>query len=569
MDVCFAVCSILFFVTVACIFYMSDEDADAADDVEHRFKLEVDFMSQSRLQDAEGSLREVLLARPDHGMAHPKLGILQGSRGELSQAQQSLAAAAVVIRNSRLEGYDAEAGHVLSTLGHLQAQRRDLQGARETYSRDVEYNAEGDLRLAESLKSSQEHVAAEENHRLALRHNPNSVQPHVVLGSFLKNIGRSAEAEHCYHNALTLDPTMADVHLNLALLQDARRDAKAEDSFIAAIWRGPQNSHAHRELGRHYFRQGKLLEAERSFRTSIRLEESHLGERDVSVLLAEVLFEQSKIPEALSVFTQAVNKWVFAGHSPISFMMTLEFGESGYAAAVRSERDAFNATCFSMGHLSKAMTAGLMTTLDAMRALETNPDFIRLWFMESRDMFDFHQSDKTYGAIWFNSWQVVARTAPFQALLATTKLRAGTATILVAGSGLGEQCLFAVALGARCVAYELLCGMVSAGRALMDQHSLSGWISSHCSNVEEAESFGHIQIAWLNDKFWSPSVRERLLERLARELPLDALVLSFGDHFSHEALTEVESLTVSASWGSAQSATLYRRTNELWRQMEL
>lgn len=512
---------------------MSEEDGDAAADEEHGFTPAVDLMTQNRPREAEERLREVLRVQPNHAMAHSELDILKESAVEFTQAEPSI-----------------------------------LEAARESRTgRGEDSGAEGYQRLVQNLESSQE---AEENYRLALQQDPSSVRPHVILGTFLKDLGRSAEAEYCFQNALSLDPSLADVHLNVALLQDARGGAEAEASFIAAILKGPRDSNAHRALGRYYFRQGKLLQAERSFRTSLTLAKSNLGQKDARILLAEVFFEKGNIQEALAIYTQAINEWVRAGQNPISFMMTVESGESGYEAALASERAAFNAACFSMTHLSKAVAAGLVAALDAMRALETSPFFVRSWFMESSDMYHSHQADKTYGAVWFTAWQVVARTSLFQAALgSSTEQHAGTATILVAGSGLGEQCLFAVALGARCVAYELLCDMVSRGKALMDQHGLSGWISAHCSNAIDIESFDHVQVVWLNDKFWAPVVRERLLERLAGELPLDALVVSFGKHFADEALTEVERVQISASWGGAETATLYRRTNKLSERAEL
>jgi tetratricopeptide (TPR) repeat protein len=83
------------------------------------------------------------------------------------------------------------------------------------------------------------------------------------LASELETASRE-EARRAYHQALELDPTLADAHVNLGrLYHEAKEPAKAEAHYRAAIERAPDDPIAH-------FNLGVLLEEGKRFDEAIR-----------------------------------------------------------------------------------------------------------------------------------------------------------------------------------------------------------------------------------------------------------------------------------------------------------
>ncbi len=79
-----------------------------------------------------------------------------------------------------------------------------------------------------------------------------------------------AEAQQAYHQALELDPTLSDAHVNLGCLyQEAKRPAQAEAHYRAAIRHAPADPTPHFNLAGLLDDLGRADDAIRSYRQAI------------------------------------------------------------------------------------------------------------------------------------------------------------------------------------------------------------------------------------------------------------------------------------------------------------
>jgi tetratricopeptide (TPR) repeat protein len=111
--------------------------------------------------------------------------------------------------------------------------------------------------------------------------------------------GTSAkEAQRAYHQALRLEPGMADAHLNLGkLYHDEREWEKAEAHYRAAVEHAPADPAAHFNLGVLMEDMKRPDEALRAYRQTLKLEPSFADAHYNLGLLFETL---GKLPEAIA-----------------------------------------------------------------------------------------------------------------------------------------------------------------------------------------------------------------------------------------------------------------------------
>ena len=97
-----------------------------------------------------------------------------------------------------------------------------------------------------------------------------SAPDHANLGAVLRALGRNAEAEAQYQQAIALDPKLAAAHYNLGnLLIDQARNHQAAIAFRAALGCERGHAQAWNGLGIALQREGHLDEAANSFRSAI------------------------------------------------------------------------------------------------------------------------------------------------------------------------------------------------------------------------------------------------------------------------------------------------------------
>jgi len=138
------------------------------------------------------------------------------------------------------------------------------------------------------------------------------------------------------------------------------------------------------------------------------------------------------------------------GHSALTLAMRMPpSGEATYHADVRKDDLIFSEFCASMlkdGHFEGAV---LPNALRSVRALEQSSGWVMSWILEQVEIFGNDTASAAYGSVWFNAWATAANGYDLKQVLTSQGDR--IPKILVAGSALGEHCLYAVALRAHCM----------------------------------------------------------------------------------------------------------------------
>eukprot|EP00930_Biecheleria_cincta_P002772 TRINITY_DN10376_c0_g3_i1.p1 TRINITY_DN10376_c0_g3~~TRINITY_DN10376_c0_g3_i1.p1 ORF type:complete len:600 (+),score=89.13 TRINITY_DN10376_c0_g3_i1:100-1899(+) len=537
------------------------------------------YISQKNFQAAERGLRDTLQLQPNHVSALTNLGVLQETKGDASSAYQSFATAARSIDKDGTHSWGIskdEAAKVFSNHARLQQQRGELSGARSSYSKAIAFNPKESKSyslLADVLVSLRDYEQADKNYRAALELNPKSMRALVNRGNLLAaHLDKPVEAEQSYKAALLADPTAGDVRLNLGALQEAQQDVQAaEQSYLASAKLSKEDSRPYRALGLMYHKHHRLRAAERSYRAALRIDPDQKQGQHILTMLASVLYDKQQTKKARRTLAKAVELEVTKGNSPVTVIMSTEgLGGTSYLAATQFERRAFEAACYATEELGQPKAATLLAALDDLRSLENDRDWITSYFLESHRMFGTFSPGKAYGTVWFPSWQKVASSPPFQnALRSPTRLTVASRTspiIMIAGSGLGEQCLFVAALGARCIGYELLCNStVSKGRRVIEAHGLSDWIDLRCGDAAAAKDIVDFSAVWINDAAWEHDSRNQLLQVLVEALKEGAAVVAFSDPrlWASSILEDLPvkfSVNIQGSWHASHLVTVHRRS---------
>jgi Flp pilus assembly protein TadD len=126
--------------------------------------------------------------------------------------------------------------------------------------------------LGISLHALGRPAEAEMNYREALRLRPNYPEAYINLGNTLQALGRPAEAEASCREALRLRPDIPEAHNSLGCaLQALGRAAEAETSYRKAVRLRPNFPEAHNNLGTALNALGRPAEAEANCREALRL----------------------------------------------------------------------------------------------------------------------------------------------------------------------------------------------------------------------------------------------------------------------------------------------------------
>ena len=134
---------------------------------------------------------------------------------------------------------------------------------------------------------------------------PQDAEAHNNLGNTLKELGRLSEAEASYTQAIALKPDYSKAHNNLGnTLKELGRLSEAEASYTQAIALKPDYAEAHNNLGATLRELNRLDEAEARYRQAIALKpdlaEAH---SNLGVPLKEV----GRLEEAYPSYIQAIN----------------------------------------------------------------------------------------------------------------------------------------------------------------------------------------------------------------------------------------------------------------------
>merc|ERR1712048_21257 len=141
------------------------------------------------------------------------------------------------------------------------------------------------------------------------------------------------------------------------------------------------------------------------------------------------------------------------------------------------------------------------------------------------------------------------------------------AQVTVLSSGLGDQCLFCMAAGKRCVGYDpLLESMVGKSAELIERHWLQDCgMEFHVGDARTAPLSPHDglpSLLWLNDMGGPLEHCRDVLQRAVVELAPGSAVVSYRpDVDIPRGLYFAEALLVQASWNLEQQVCILTRSS--------
>lgn len=418
----------------------------------------------------------------------------------------------------------------------------------DTTKRQVAHllNVRGD----KSMKEVDFRYAAR-NFLVAVKLVPDDANSRGNLGAALASLRVFGEAEANLQRAIELNPGKAMFRMNLNVLRQQMDNSSQynleslEETYKAAIEQHPTSFEAHENLGEVEDRRGNPQLAVESYRRALKL----LPTRSMLYRkIGDSLIRGEKLAEAKEYFQLAIKTDPTSASFPLGFIAKLPEGARHYKEWVQEEARLFRAQCQDIADINP-VASKLIPILAEIREIENTLDWVIQMHMESVVRFDMtvpstlplgklKSETAAYGALWFSAWQYMVR----QSIVGQTLLEGHSESmdsrpmIFIAGSALGEQCLFAVSWGFRCIGWEMLCdSMVAPARKLFEKHGLDSWVTFHCGDASEAEGLQNVKFAFVNDLTWPPDVRHRVHQNLAKQLPDEALIASYKENEHHLA----------------------------------
>ncbi len=169
----------------------------------------------------------------------------------------------------------------------------------ELLNQAIRFHQSGDLARAEPL------------YRQILRAEPGNVNALHFLGILANQTGRHDVGIPLLRQAIALNPSVPDMHANLAsalfdhgnILFGKEMIAQAADCYQQALAINPSQAETHSNLGNTYHRQGQLAEAAACFRQALVLNPQYA---DAHFNLGNVCFDQGKFEEAVACYRAAL-----------------------------------------------------------------------------------------------------------------------------------------------------------------------------------------------------------------------------------------------------------------------
>jgi tetratricopeptide (TPR) repeat protein len=217
----------------------------------------------------------------EYGAAHYALGLALRDLGQTGIAQEHLA----LSQKHKLTRPRVE-DPLLDAIAEL-----NVAGA-ETLKRAVMLESAG--QVAESIAQ----------HERALTINPQLAQAHINLISLYGRVGQFEKAEKHYHAAVAVNPNLADSHYNFGvLIAGQERYAEAAQAFYRSLQINPFNAEARYNYAVIIEREGRLDEAAEHFRKAIENKPDH---RFAHFHLGRILVNQGKNAEAIEHFLKTL-----------------------------------------------------------------------------------------------------------------------------------------------------------------------------------------------------------------------------------------------------------------------
>jgi len=160
------------------------------------------------------------------------------------------------------------------------------------------HNWKAQVELANAFLASRQYDKAEEKARMVLSHDPQIADAHVVLASVADARGHQDQALNEMKESLKLSPTPLKF-MTLAVLENKNHaPSDAEESFKRAIALDPWKGDPAMMLGDFYVQQHRFAEAEQQFRHAIELEPKNPAPHKQLVLLYMIKGQNDKAEQA-------------------------------------------------------------------------------------------------------------------------------------------------------------------------------------------------------------------------------------------------------------------------------
>jgi len=132
---------------------------------------------------------------------------------------------------------------------------------------------------------------------------------------------------------------------------------------------------------------------------------------------------------------------------------------------------------------------------------------------------------------------------------------------MVLGSNIGNEVFFgALMFGVETVGVEILCPLVDIAESLRKKHASDAPITFVCSDAMKAD-VSRAMVVYIDNEVWEEFLTKALFEKLGRELPVGAIVISYHKNVVMEPERWIQTLrpvTVEASWGDSTMYVMER-----------
>ena len=229
-----------------------------------RFNLALAFFRTLQRERARAELERVLAQWPD-------LPDALALDGELSREEGNPARAVESLRKAIELGRKTPADYINLALALEDMERGEE--ARQTIEQVANIDADACLQLGNFYNEKGDEAQAERLYLRVLALCPDSATAHNNLGLLLqKNDRRIEQAAECFERALSCDPNMEQVRVNLARLDaNEGRMERAIDRLLPMIAANPRQADAWNGLGYVYSRLLCLDESEKAFRRALEI----------------------------------------------------------------------------------------------------------------------------------------------------------------------------------------------------------------------------------------------------------------------------------------------------------
>lgn len=309
------------------------------EDYEAQYNLGNCFYDQQQLDSAVVCYQKAIQLNPSFAQAHYNLGNVLKNQDLLTQAELSYKNALCFDANN-IWILDNLA-HVLYDLGHF-TEAKDcyekalkmqpdfvaahiglgavakalgqLQDAEESFKKAIEIGAEFEAysNLADLLHAADRLVEAEACIQAAISAHPKSVDATVKMAVYLRTLGRVPESIPYFTQALSIDQSRKDVHVDLGLAKaDQGLFSEAELCYRRALELDPDYWLAYNNLGLALHRMERYQEAELAFDKAIALHPSEaLLYSNLGLSLAalgQIKKAEASLKKAVEIFPEYVN----------------------------------------------------------------------------------------------------------------------------------------------------------------------------------------------------------------------------------------------------------------------